>query len=338
MTDTTNTSAAHVAALAMRDAAAALARRRPLYDGASGEPADEELAQAIEDLPLPDADTTDWEAEAERLRVEVARLSPTEDEIRYTADQDWTGLDGMTAYWLIDRHGDGWAGIGAMMEAWRDAEVRRITAGLTAERNAARLEAQRAAGETVRKLREREAFADMHLSIIGSVLGGPVQVDDIAARLHLLIAERDAALAELAQARERCIADLKQAATTSWTARSQDAALWAVNVLMTPAAAPERADHVEPALRMVSERTEPSDGCSHVAHERGARLKVRSCRCGPDGCADRLSCPRGGEDVNRTIRHDERPRAVGEAEMLDPAQHRPPPVGDEREQEQGRVL
>lgn len=81
--------------------------------------------------------------EAEQLRAEVARLSPTEDEIRYTADQDWTGLDGMTAYWLIDRHGDGWAGIGEMMEAWRDAEVQRITAGLTAERDAALAELAR---------------------------------------------------------------------------------------------------------------------------------------------------------------------------------------------------
>ena len=71
MTNTTTTSRA--AAQAMRDAAAALARRRPLHDGASGEPADEELAQAIEDLPLPDADTTDWKAETERLRGLLSR-------------------------------------------------------------------------------------------------------------------------------------------------------------------------------------------------------------------------------------------------------------------------
>ncbi len=71
MTDVTDT--ARAAARVMRDAAAALARRRPLYDGASGEPADEDLAQAIEDLPLPDVDATDWKAEAERLRAELAR-------------------------------------------------------------------------------------------------------------------------------------------------------------------------------------------------------------------------------------------------------------------------
>ena len=60
----------------VRAAAAALARRRPLYDGASGEPADEELAQAIEDLPLPDADVTNWRAEAERLRAEIDMINP----------------------------------------------------------------------------------------------------------------------------------------------------------------------------------------------------------------------------------------------------------------------
>ena len=43
---------AREAAPAVRAAAASLARRRPLYDGASGESAEEELAQAIEDLPL----------------------------------------------------------------------------------------------------------------------------------------------------------------------------------------------------------------------------------------------------------------------------------------------
>lgn len=72
MTDTTNTNTTQAAALAMRNAAAALARRRPLYDG-SGEPADEDLAQAIEDLPLPDVDTTDWRAEAERRASDAAK-------------------------------------------------------------------------------------------------------------------------------------------------------------------------------------------------------------------------------------------------------------------------
>lgn len=121
MTDTTNTNTTKAAALAVRNAAAALARRRPLYDGASGEPADEDLAQAIEDLPLPDVDVPDWEAEAERLRAERDELS------------------------------------------------------------------------------EQVAFAARHLAIISGVLGSPepIEIDDIAARLHLLIAERNALAAKL---------------------------------------------------------------------------------------------------------------------------------------------
>ena len=214
MTDTTNTNTntAHAAALAMRNAAAALARRRPLYDGASGESADEDLAQAIEDLPLP-VDTTDWRTEAEWLRAEVARLSPTEDEIRYTADQDWTGLSGATAWHLAERHGEGWAGIGAMMEAWRDAEVQRITAGLAADLARAQEQAQAERDKLVRReevagvvgeLHKKIDFTEWHLVIISKMLGSPVplEIDDIAVRLNMLIIERNQARAGLAAKQE----------------------------------------------------------------------------------------------------------------------------------------
>lgn len=80
--------------------------------------------------------------EVERLQDVVARLSPSDEETRYTADQDWTGLSGATAWHLAERHGEGWAGIGAMMEAWRDAEVQRITAGLAADLARAQEQAQ----------------------------------------------------------------------------------------------------------------------------------------------------------------------------------------------------
>lgn len=121
MTDTTNTNATQAAALAVRDAAAALARRLPLYYG-SGEPADEDLAQAIDDLPLPDVDVT-----------------------------------------------------GAAAEAERDAALAELS--------------------------EQVAFAARHLAIISGVLGSPepIEIDDIAARLHLLIAERNALAARLAE-------------------------------------------------------------------------------------------------------------------------------------------
>lgn len=32
--------------------------------------------------------------------------------------QNWRGMDGTTAYWLIQRHADGWADIGKMMSEW----------------------------------------------------------------------------------------------------------------------------------------------------------------------------------------------------------------------------
>ena len=34
------------------------------------------------------------------------------------AAQHWRGMDGATAFHLIDRHAEGWGGVGAMMNAW----------------------------------------------------------------------------------------------------------------------------------------------------------------------------------------------------------------------------
>lgn len=51
------------------------------------------------------------------------------------------------------------------------------------------------------ELSEQAAFTARHLAIISGVLGSPepIEVDDIAARLHLLIAERNALAARLAE-------------------------------------------------------------------------------------------------------------------------------------------
>lgn len=38
-----------------------------------------------------------------------------------SSEQNWKGIDGATAWHLIDRHGEGWEGIAQMMEAWRTA-------------------------------------------------------------------------------------------------------------------------------------------------------------------------------------------------------------------------
>ncbi len=39
--------------------------------------------------------------------------------------QDWAGMDGATAWHLIDRHADNWGEVGAMMEAWLRANADR---------------------------------------------------------------------------------------------------------------------------------------------------------------------------------------------------------------------
>ena len=210
MTYTTNTSAAHAAALAMRDAAAALARRRPLYDGASGEPADEELAQAIEDLPLQDADPTDWKAEAERLRG-VLRSERDRGE-KYLAERNRasrlfhsvTTTHARLAAWARDELGGDVLArfFGVLANGAPDWKTspRNLAVDLlavTAERDAALAELAQARDE----LREQVDFVEQHLAVISGVLGSPepIEIDDIAARLHLLIAERDELAARLAE-------------------------------------------------------------------------------------------------------------------------------------------
>lgn len=37
--------------------------------------------------------------------------------------QSWAGMDGVTAWHLIERHADDWHEIGAMMDAWLRANV-----------------------------------------------------------------------------------------------------------------------------------------------------------------------------------------------------------------------
>ena len=57
-----------------------------------------------------------------------------------SVDQDWSTVDGAAAWHLIDRHGEGWGNIGAMMDAWRDAhpELARLRAELADYKRRAR--------------------------------------------------------------------------------------------------------------------------------------------------------------------------------------------------------
>ena len=55
-----------------------------------------------------------------RVREAIAQIDAAQPP---AADRDWRGMDGATAWHLIDRHADGWGDVGAMMEAWRVANL-----------------------------------------------------------------------------------------------------------------------------------------------------------------------------------------------------------------------
>lgn len=60
--------------------------------------------------------------QAEHLRAEVEAMKgaciPTREDAQR---QQWKGMDGATAFHLIDRHADNWNEAARMMHAWRDA-------------------------------------------------------------------------------------------------------------------------------------------------------------------------------------------------------------------------
>ena len=53
---------------------------------------------------------------------EPPHLSLTVDEAR--AFQQWEGMDGATAFHLIERHADGWDDVGRMMDSWLLANLK----------------------------------------------------------------------------------------------------------------------------------------------------------------------------------------------------------------------
>jgi len=74
--------------------------------------------------------------EARNVYAAILAAAPADPIAEYTADQardcqDWRGMDGATAWHLIDRHASGWSDIGRMMDAWLAANREQPNAKLT---------------------------------------------------------------------------------------------------------------------------------------------------------------------------------------------------------------
>ena len=61
-----------------------------------------------------------WQAVREALAI-MEKPEPTA--TRPKNSQEWIGMDGATAFLLIERHADGWPDIELMMHEWRDAAI-----------------------------------------------------------------------------------------------------------------------------------------------------------------------------------------------------------------------
>lgn len=63
------------------------------------------------------------ERENKELRAKVADLESAQ-EITVPDDmQEWAGMDGATAFHLIERHADNWSDAGKMMHEWLSANI-----------------------------------------------------------------------------------------------------------------------------------------------------------------------------------------------------------------------
>lgn len=83
---------------------------------------------ATEKMCLAGADTlriTEFSAQScHRAMCAAAPKSPYEMTKEEAVDcQNWQGMDGATAFHLIDRHANGWADTGRMMQAWLEANL-----------------------------------------------------------------------------------------------------------------------------------------------------------------------------------------------------------------------
>jgi hypothetical protein len=70
---------------------------------------------------------------AEIKRLKAAQPAPVQEPTVEDNSQDWAGMDGATAWHLINRHADGWADVAKMMGEWLAANTPPATVPLTDE-------------------------------------------------------------------------------------------------------------------------------------------------------------------------------------------------------------
>ena len=70
-----------------------------------------------------------WRVVCMLLAEEVRRLRGAQNTDEFP--QDWKGVDGAIAFHLIERHADGWADVGRMMDEWLTANTTTSNAGVT---------------------------------------------------------------------------------------------------------------------------------------------------------------------------------------------------------------
>jgi hypothetical protein len=70
---------------------------------------------------------------AEIKRLKAAQQAPVQEPTIEDNSQDWAGMDGATAWHLINRHADGWADVAKMMGEWLAANTPPATVPLTDE-------------------------------------------------------------------------------------------------------------------------------------------------------------------------------------------------------------
>jgi hypothetical protein len=92
---------------------------------------------------------------AAALNAQEERLPPTMTPEEAREFQRWKGMNGAIAYQLIERHADGWADVGVMMDAWLEANALNQQAGVVEDEAAV----ERLAAHLYRRIYGNFAFA-----------------------------------------------------------------------------------------------------------------------------------------------------------------------------------